>query len=223
LFYQGSPNGPGEEDCQYCKNAWSQGIDAEGTDMKVTTVAHQGWYDVVVIRRSQSAKSGVEQITYRSPGDGFYQDVVEIAKQEKEAAAASALRRNTALSLGLHSAQPQAVVKAILAAHGYSRLPDGTGQTGPWNCSSNGWKGGQWQTSCISKKGDVTIRFLFELGKMYRNPDTGALQQMRTDHLLFASFEFEKYEFPDNTLQLVSPTLKKCHGEDDGDGVCLNF
>lgn len=223
LFYQGGPNNPGDEECQYCKNAWSPGIDAVGTDIKVTTADHQGWYDVAVTRRSQSGTSGVEQTSYRRVGDGLYDDVAAIAKAKKAAADGAALRRSVALSLGLQSTQSQAVVKAILAAHGYSRLEDGTGQTGPWNCISDGWKGGRWQTSCISKKGDVTIRFLFELGKMYRNPDTGALQQMRTDHLLFASFMFDKYDFPDNTLHLVSPTLKKCNGKDDGDGVCFNF
>lgn len=145
------------------------------------------------------------------------------ARAEKKAAEEAALRRSVALSLGLHSEQSQAQVKTILAAHGYRRLQDEPGQYGPWNCSSGGWKGGQWTTSCISQKGDVTLRLYFELGRMHRDADTGALQQVRTDRLLFANFEFEKFNFPDNTLTLLSPTLKKCHGEDDGDGVCFNF
>jgi hypothetical protein len=137
--------------------------------------------------------------------------------------------RSVALSLGLHSGQSQSQVKAILAAHGFhsrvvpDQLQGKVTKIGPWNCASDGWKNGKWTTGCVSQKGTVEVSLIFELGRLYRNADTAQLQQVRTDNLIFAQFEFEAYEYPDNTLSLVSPTLKKCDGTNDGDGVCLNF
>jgi hypothetical protein len=211
---------PGNE--ERCRNWWIRGMDAFGSDIKITNVNHGGWYDVLLTRTPSHAGSSIQQSTYRYVGNS-YQDVAVTAREEKKARDEAMERRSLALSLGLHSGQSQATVRAILAARGYHRLQDEPGQNGPWNCTSGGWKDGQWTTSCISQKGDVTLRLLFELGEMHRNADTGALQQERTDRLLFASFQFAKYEFPDNTLHLVSPTLKKCHGGDNEDGVCLNF
>jgi hypothetical protein len=222
LFIQGCRGYPGDEG-ENCKNSWTEGIATLGTDMQLISANHRGWYDVVVTGRSYLATtSGVQRSTYRYLGESTYKDVAEIAKEEKRAADEAKRRRTVALSLGLHSWQTQAHVKTILAAHGYHSVSK-VEESGPWNCASNGWSGGQWNTSCISQKGDITIKLIFELGKMYRNANTGTLQQVRTDRLIYAQFQFAQYEFPDNTLSLVSPTLKKCDGENDRNGVCLNF
>jgi len=220
LAVQGCPDSPGNS--ERCKNNWFEGIADLGDEIKTGKLDENGFHYLNVTHRGLSSEYQWDGSLHR------YQNLTEQARQGKKAADEAKGRRSAAMSLGLRSGQPQAQVKAILAAHGFhnvdvpDQLQGKVTKTGPWNCASDGWKNGQWTTGCVSQKGKIKLTLIFELGRMFRNADMAALQQVRTDRLIFAQFEFKTFEFPDNTLSLVSPTLKKCSGENDEDGVCLN-
>jgi hypothetical protein len=223
LAVQGCPDFPGEV-TNGCINFWGQGIATSGSDMEISTADHGGWYDVAVTGRSYpatgSGSSAVKKRIYKYEGRGTYEDVALIANREKRLVDEERGRRSLALSLGLHSGQPQAEVKAILAAHGYH----GMTESGPWTCVPNGVVNGEDTVGCISRSNQVVkLVVVFTLGKIYRDPDTAELHRVRTDHLIYAYFQFANYEYPNNLLTLKSPELQKCDGRKDSDGGCLNF
>jgi len=91
LAVQGCGDYPGKED-DYCRNSWSKGMAVLGADIAVAHSDHGGWYDIVVTRSGTATGSGAKQNSFRYVGRSSYKDVVEIAREQKEAADTERLR-----------------------------------------------------------------------------------------------------------------------------------
>jgi hypothetical protein len=194
-------------------------LDEIGTTQSiiVTKQLTRGFYNIVI----HGGTPATPMNTVYSWNGSHYANS-ELAAEKVEHSLAQTVEQDkplikSALALGLHSGETQARVKAMLAEHGYhaadpsftydARLP------GIWFCFSAGWQGGEWDTGCVARKGDISVQLFFELGKLYRNPDTAELYQVKTDRLVRADFKVEVTEYETRTfLQLFSPTIVKCGG-----------
>ncbi len=107
------------------------------------------------------------------------------AQQQAAASPATAFQ-----SLGLHSGQSQAKVKSILRTHGFINDT----HDAVWTCGigatlgfllTDGWQpSGHYVTGCYSKRdGKDQVLAIFELARRHRDPDTGFIHEVRTDHL----------------------------------------
>ena len=230
LFVQGCPDYPGNEDS--CRNDWTEGIATLGSDMKVTTVNHKGWYDIIVSGRIYPATaSGVQESIYQYVQKSTYQSVTAIAREWKRAADETESRRRAALALGLHRGQSQSIVKSTLASRGFKSYLD-EGIHTPWSCASSGLQSQDyrfrpipsWYANCASIGKGYTLRLSFELGHVFRNPDTGQSYRVPEDTLVFAQFQFDSEH---QNIELMSAEdcayLKSTRTGDDESGICIPF
>jgi TPR repeat protein len=185
------------------------------------------WYRKAAQQGQGDAKAALERLDAAEQSERLAYDAKiqerRLAEEREKRFVDDAFKAHSGIarSLGLHAGQPQAQVKAILAAHGYSGF---TG-SGPWTCVPNGVVNGEDTVGCASRSDQVAkLIVVFGMAKRYRNPDTTELYGVRTDRLLVAYFEFaESKFFRSATLNFYSAELKKCNGVNNDAGECLNF
>jgi hypothetical protein len=97
------------------------------------------------------------------------------------------------IALGIHSGQSQAQVKSILSANGFGPLAQVPGNYGPWNCSTEGWKEGMFQTGCMSRSRQSQVVLMFMMARRYRDPDSASIYEVREDKLFMVQFGYGTY------------------------------